>query len=247
MNLNPTSFNLTTLTDSSPLNLAANYSSTVSSFPCPSCAADNSTLVEAHLAGLAKNREKWVSQGFEVRPDGYPITDLTASECKSYSPECRHTYRDTFLSYDFVVDLGKVREVGVEVVDRWDMRERAIEGLLGVEEEDIVSRVPGEVDDCEVKAETSETNSTLSRIDKLTTFSSPIATSLPPPHSLLFTLQTVHTGTETFLFQLSQLSLTKFSYSVPYSEVVGSNRIIPSPKNGPNRLLEPWHSRMNGC
>ena len=138
LQLNPTSFNLSTLTDSSPLNLAANYSSTVSAFPCPSCAADNITLVEAHLAALAKNREKWISQGYEVRPDGYPITELTASECKSYSPECRHTYRDTFLSYDFIADLKKVREVGVEVVDRWDMREKAIEGLLGVEEEDIV-------------------------------------------------------------------------------------------------------------
>jgi len=57
------------------------------------------------------------------------------------------------LSYDFVVDLEKVREVGVEVVDRWDMRERAIEGLLGVEEKDIVSRFPVEVDDCEGKAD----------------------------------------------------------------------------------------------
>ena len=73
-----------------------------------------------------------------MRPDGFPITNLTAAECKSYRPECRGIYRDTFLSWDFLVNLGAVeQEVGL--VDRWDMRERTVEELLGVQPEDMVS------------------------------------------------------------------------------------------------------------
>lgn len=30
---------------------------------------------------------KW--KGFEMRSDGYPITNLTEKECKSYSAACR--------------------------------------------------------------------------------------------------------------------------------------------------------------
>ncbi|GAA5875903.1 hypothetical protein JCM16303_004037 [Sporobolomyces ruberrimus] len=137
MLLNPSSFNLSSLVDSSPLNLAANYSSTVSSFPCPTCAGDDPVRIADRLDHMAATREKWRAKGYELRADGYPITELTAAECKSYSPECRHTYRDTFMSYDFLVDLDKVRKEGVEIVDRWDMREKAIEGLLGAEGKDI--------------------------------------------------------------------------------------------------------------
>ena len=72
-----------------------------------------------------------------MRSDGYPITNLSAAECKSYSAECRHTYKDTFLSWDMLVDLSKVKEE-VKLVDRWDIRERAIEKLLNVTSDDVV-------------------------------------------------------------------------------------------------------------
>ncbi|GAA6061050.1 hypothetical protein JCM10212_004624 [Sporobolomyces blumeae] len=138
MLLNPASFNLSTIEPSSRLNEPASYSSTVESFPCPTCAADDPRQIADHVARVEKTRAKWHAMGYEMRPDGYPITALTAAECKSYSPECRHTYPDSFLSYEFLVDLQTARaEGGVEVVDRWDMRERAIEELLDVTEDDI--------------------------------------------------------------------------------------------------------------
>ncbi|GAA5896363.1 uncharacterized protein JCM6883_006880 [Sporobolomyces salmoneus] len=137
MLLNPGSFNLSSIDEPSPLNLPANYSSTLTSFPCPTCDADDPEKIADHLRQLEERREKWLAKGYKLRVDGFPTTELTAAECKSYSPECRHTYRDTFISYDFLVDLDKVREQGVEIVDRWDTREKAIEGLLGVEEKDI--------------------------------------------------------------------------------------------------------------
>jgi len=80
----------------------------------------------------------YASLGYDVRPDGFPITNLTAAECKSYSPECRHTYKDTFLAWDFLVDIKSVEDK-VKVVDRWDMRESAVEEILGVKRDDIVS------------------------------------------------------------------------------------------------------------
>ncbi|GAA6022512.1 hypothetical protein JCM11491_001701 [Sporobolomyces phaffii] len=137
MLVNPSSFNLSNLAASSPVNLPANYSSTVESFPCPTCAADDPAHIAERVRHETDKREKWLAQGYELRPDGFPITELTAAECKSYSPECRHTYRDTFMSYDFLVDLDRVRMEGVEIVDRWDMREKAVEDLLGVEADDI--------------------------------------------------------------------------------------------------------------
>lgn len=63
---------------------------------------------------------------------------MTASECKSYSVECRHTYKDSFLSWDWIADLSKI-EAAVRLVDRWDVRDRALEELLGVTAEDVVS------------------------------------------------------------------------------------------------------------
>ncbi|GAA5993871.1 hypothetical protein JCM5350_006827 [Sporobolomyces pararoseus] len=137
MLLNPASFNISDLSEASPLNLPANYPSTLASFPCPTCAADDPDRIAERLEHASVTRKNWLAKGYKLRPDGYPITELTAEECKSYSPECRHTYRDTFLSYNFLCDLEKVKEEGVEIVDRWDMREKAIEGLLGVEEKDI--------------------------------------------------------------------------------------------------------------
>ncbi|GAA6031975.1 hypothetical protein JCM8097_003369 [Rhodosporidiobolus ruineniae] len=140
MLLNPSSFNLSTLVPSSPINIPGAYHSSALDFPCPACDADNSTLLdERHAANEAK-KAKWVEMGYEVRPDGYPIVPgLDASNCKSYSPECRFTYRDSFLAWDSLVDIDRARSVGVEVVDRWDMRERALEDLLDVKPEDVVS------------------------------------------------------------------------------------------------------------
>ncbi|GAA5971093.1 hypothetical protein JCM21900_000395 [Sporobolomyces salmonicolor] len=140
MLLNPASFNLSTLTADSPLNLPADFPSTITSFPCPSCSADNATLVTQNAAAIAAKHAKWAAMGYELRPDGYPKTNLTASECKSYSPECRHSYLDTFLAWDFLVDLDEAKKTGVDVVDRWDVRENALLTLLNVTKEDIVSR-----------------------------------------------------------------------------------------------------------
>ncbi|GAA5859823.1 hypothetical protein JCM1840_006471 [Sporobolomyces johnsonii] len=137
MLLNPTSFNLSTLRADSPLNLPADFPSTLTSFPCPSCSADNATLVAQNAAGIAAKHARWAAMGYELRPDGYPITNLTAAECKSYSPECRHSYLDTFLAWDFLVDLDEAEKTGVDVVDRWDIREKSLLSLLGVSEEDI--------------------------------------------------------------------------------------------------------------
>ncbi|BGP21603.1 cigA protein [Rhodotorula toruloides] len=134
----PSSFNISSLTPSSPLNDPASYSSTLTSFPCPTCVADNVT----HLALVASAHErklaKWRAQGYEVRPDGFPVVPgLGEKDCKSYSPECRFTYKDTFLAWDWLVDLEKAEREGVRMVDRWDMRERAVTDLLEVEEDDV--------------------------------------------------------------------------------------------------------------
>ncbi|GAA5834842.1 hypothetical protein JCM11251_002040 [Rhodosporidiobolus azoricus] len=140
MLLNPSSFNLSTLLPTSPLNLANTFESTAAAFPCPTCDADNSTLLAERAALNEAKRAKWAEQGYDVRPDGYPIVPtVDAASCKSYSVECKWTYNDTFLAWDFLVDIERAREVGVEVVDRWDMREKAVEELLGVKAEDVVS------------------------------------------------------------------------------------------------------------
>ncbi|KAL8286288.1 hypothetical protein RQP46_004776 [Phenoliferia psychrophenolica] len=80
-----------------------------------------------HSIAFEKAKARWASKGFEVASDGYPITNLTAKDCKSYSAECRHTYIDSFLSWSFLVDLDKAQH----------MRERSIESLLGVQPEDV--------------------------------------------------------------------------------------------------------------
>jgi hypothetical protein len=141
--LNPSSFNISTLTSSSPLNEQGLFPSSTVDFPCPTCDADNSTLLALRADYNAAKLEKYREMGYEVRPsDGYPIVPgLDASQCKSYSPECRFTYQDTFLSWDSLVDIDRVKEVGVDVVDRWDLREKALEGLLGIKPEDVVSSI----------------------------------------------------------------------------------------------------------
>lgn len=127
--MNPSSFGLPPHRSSDPLYLPAHYPSAV-----PAANFNTSTLP---FSPATNRTQHWHDLGWKVRPDGYPITNLTAADCKSYSVECRHTYKDTFLAWDFLADLDKVGEL-VGVVDRWDIRERAIEGLLNVTKDDIV-------------------------------------------------------------------------------------------------------------
>ncbi|KAL7340940.1 hypothetical protein BJY59DRAFT_112990 [Rhodotorula toruloides] len=134
----PSSFNISTLTSSSPLNEPASFPSTLTSFPCPTCVADNATHLALVSAANERKLAKWREKGYEVRPDGFPIVPgLGEKDCKSYSPECRFTYKDTFLAWDWLVDLEKAREEGVRLVDRWDMRERAVMDLLEVKQDDV--------------------------------------------------------------------------------------------------------------
>ncbi|GAA6046619.1 hypothetical protein JCM3770_006243 [Rhodotorula araucariae] len=134
----PASFNLSTLSPDSPLNLPAPFASSATEYPCPSCTADKPKDIAEAAAYADAKIAKWREAGFEVRPDGYPIIPgLKAEDCKSYSPECRFTYRDTFLAWDFLVDLDKARDFGVEVVDRWDLREGALVDQLGVTADDV--------------------------------------------------------------------------------------------------------------
>lgn len=141
--MHPTSFGLpaSSLESEPAAFLPANYSDILP--PHIPNAADL-----AHIRDLtalkAKNAALWESQGWVVRPDGYPITNRTEAECKSYSVECRFTYKDTFLAWDFLGDLDEL-ETGrgkVKLVDRWDMREKSIEKILGVKRDDIVSPIP---------------------------------------------------------------------------------------------------------
>lgn len=136
--MNPKSFDLPDFDPTSDLFLPAKYHSTseiIERTPSEISAAAH------HASNLAKiqaeNKLKWEAKGWEVRADGFPISDLKAEDCKSYSAECRHTYKDTFLAWDFLVDLDKLGDK-VKVVDRWDMREKSLPTMLGVAEEDIV-------------------------------------------------------------------------------------------------------------
>lgn len=139
--MNPNSFDLPIDDVNSGLNKPANYNSTSEIIPRT---PEEILATENHIKNLAKiksqNRIKWESKGWIVRPDGFPISDLTSEECKSYSAECRHTYQDTFLAWDFLANLDQLDGV-VKVVDRWDMREKSLLNLLAVEEDDIVSLI----------------------------------------------------------------------------------------------------------
>lgn len=136
--MNPLAFNLSSSSadPASPLYLAANYSS---SFGLPGLVQpiyDPVAAAAAKLQHFLNVQRRF--PGLVIRPDGYPVTTLTAAECKSYSMECRHTFKDDFLSFDFLINLEKLKGT-VKMVDRIDLRERAVEGLLGVTAEDVVS------------------------------------------------------------------------------------------------------------
>jgi hypothetical protein len=66
---------------------------------------------------------------------------MTVDECKSYAKECRATYQDTFVAWDFLVDL-KVPERLVRLVDRFNMSREYLHELVGAtKEEDVVRAV----------------------------------------------------------------------------------------------------------
>ena len=141
LGMNPASFGLPDDLSSWPLSESI-------AFPT---AVDNTTLAaelkaddDFHVAAAERNQARkeasWRKKGWGVRPDGFPITNLTAADCKSYSVECRHTYKDTFLSWDFLSGLDAA-SAKVRMVDRWDIRERALLPLLDANEKDFVSRL----------------------------------------------------------------------------------------------------------
>lgn len=136
----PQSFDLPDLAADSTLNVPADSPSSRQDFPCPTCDADDPSLAAQQKEKEAETRARWEAMGYEVRPDGFPIVPgLTAEDCKSYSPECRFTYRDTFLGWDFLVDLEKARSIGVDIASRWDVRERALLQSLNLRGDDLVS------------------------------------------------------------------------------------------------------------
>ncbi|GAA5898596.1 hypothetical protein JCM6882_000875 [Rhodosporidiobolus microsporus] len=126
-------------TSPDPLYHPASYPSTFSDYPSLTAPSPSSRR-EAAAAALASKTAKWRAQGWEVRPDGYPdVPDMKESECKSIRPECRSLVNDTFIAWEQLVDLRKAARVGgVKLRDRWDMRERAVEGLLNVTREDVL-------------------------------------------------------------------------------------------------------------
>lgn len=136
--MNPASFGLRDTPESWQLGEEIEFAT---SFDNSTYAAElkaDDDLHVAHAANSQKNHEKtWAKQGWAVRPDGFPITNLTAADCKSYSIECRHTYKDTFLSWDFLAGLDSVGDK-VRMVDRWDIRERALLPYLNADEKDVV-------------------------------------------------------------------------------------------------------------
>ncbi|BGP52781.1 hypothetical protein JCM8202v2_000338 [Rhodotorula sphaerocarpa] len=134
----PQSFDLPDLAADSTLNVPADSPSSRQDFPCPTCDADDPSLAAQQKEKEAETRARWEAMGYEVRPDGFPIVPgLTAEDCKSYSPECRFTYRDTFLGWDFLVDLEKARSIGVDIASRWDVRERALLQSLNLRGDDL--------------------------------------------------------------------------------------------------------------
>ncbi|KAM0749365.1 hypothetical protein T439DRAFT_363921 [Meredithblackwellia eburnea MCA 4105] len=135
----PHSFGLLPGPSSSPLNFPnPSYPSTTTTYPSLSPTPEEEEQSrQTALVQSQRARDKWRALGWDVRPDGFPVTNLTERECRSYSPECRHTYRDSFLGWGALVDLDKVRELGVRTRERWDVRERAVQTLLGVGEDEV--------------------------------------------------------------------------------------------------------------
>ena len=80
----PHSFGIVAPAPDSPLNTPGRYPSSSVDYPI-----FNGTAIEAErLDSLANqfkaSQDKWAAKGFAVRPDGFPITNLTAKDCKSY-------------------------------------------------------------------------------------------------------------------------------------------------------------------
>ncbi|GAA6060403.1 hypothetical protein JCM10212_004656 [Sporobolomyces blumeae] len=140
VSMHPLAFDLPANSSSldDPLFLPASYPSTALSFP--SYTGVPLAIRQAQLAALRADKAKhWHDLGYSMRPDGYPLTNRTQDECKSFSPECRGTFKDTWIAWSEIVDLEAVEESGVvRIKDRWDMRERAVERLLGIEKKDIL-------------------------------------------------------------------------------------------------------------
>ncbi len=137
--INPTSFGLRDGPASWELSEAIEFAtSSDNSTLAAELKADDDFHVAAAVRSQARKEANWLKKGWKVRPDGFPITNLTAADCKSYSIECRHTYKDTFLSWDFLAGLDAVGSK-VKIVDRWDIRERALLPYLGVDDKDVVS------------------------------------------------------------------------------------------------------------
>ncbi|KAI5476984.1 hypothetical protein MNV49_006942 [Pseudohyphozyma bogoriensis] len=126
----PSSFGFFPATLDSSLSLPANYTQLSFTSPLP-----NYTSIEAHrleviAAVVAKGEAKWHEMGYETK-EGYPVTGLSDKECKSYSPLCRWSWRDTFLSWESLVGSG----IGGR--ERWDIREMSVEAITGVGREDV--------------------------------------------------------------------------------------------------------------
>ncbi|SCV68849.1 BQ2448_970 [Microbotryum intermedium] len=158
MILNSKAFGIDSLVPDSELNEPALYPSTLEDFPFPTSKADDPAVVQKAIQRKALNIQRWEKMGYEIRPDGYPITNLTSKDCKSCefrtapfpqrrhhlahhctstdSPECRHTYKDAFLAWSWLVNLTVLQDA-VKMRDRWDIRERAIEKMLDVTSDDI--------------------------------------------------------------------------------------------------------------
>ncbi|GAA6006516.1 hypothetical protein JCM10207_004959 [Rhodosporidiobolus poonsookiae] len=136
---NTTSLPFNSLTSPDPLFHPASYPSTYTDFP--SRTADPPATHRQKLADLrASKAAVWRAKGYEMRPDGYPdVPGMKPEDCKSKKDECRNLVQDTWLAWDKVVDLRKVVAAGaVKVLDRWDMRERAVEKLVNVTKEDVL-------------------------------------------------------------------------------------------------------------
>lgn len=138
--MHPSTFSLPSSSPNSSLSFSSsNFPSTSSQYP-----SYTGLPLSERLSLLASSRASkalhWKELGYEMRPDGYPLTNLTKEECKSFSPECRGTFRDTWLDWKKVLRLDRVvEEMRVRVRDRWDLREGWIQDGLGVEKKDVVS------------------------------------------------------------------------------------------------------------
>lgn len=77
--------------------------------------------------------------GYKLGSDGYPETNLTEKECKSVSPDCRVTFKNSFLSWNWLIGIPGSGEIeGVGVRGRWDMRERVTVDVLGIRDDKVV-------------------------------------------------------------------------------------------------------------